>query len=153
MVRPLQLIIYTELSPQTLAGGAIWGSRLPSALLAAFDGNQALASSVYRNPIGWIGQNGFDNPQRQAVAEAYSDGQRIILISAAAVSALSIILACCLENIKRRYLSQDLSTFLTLFVVGKTITLEQFEGQAPVKAGQASHNEKTRQKLEHDSGK
>lgn len=97
---------FSSLSPISTVSkqsGAIWGSQLPEALLAAVGGNQALATSIYRNPIGWIGLNGFDNPQRGAVADAYSDGQRIILIAAASVSGLSIILACCFENIKRRF--------------------------------------------------
>ena len=86
-------------------GGAIWGSQLPSLLLEATNGNATLANSIYRNPIGWIGlsANSFDNPIRGNVANAYSDGQRLILIASAAVSGLTIILACFLENIKRTF--------------------------------------------------
>lgn len=66
---------------------AIWGATLPPRLLAA-TGDQALANSIFKNPVSWIQANGFDNPVREAVAQAYSDGQRFILIAAVSVASL-----------------------------------------------------------------
>lgn len=84
-------------------GGAIWSAELPGRLLAATGGDQAMATSIYTDPITWISENGFDNPMRERVAIAYSDSQKNILITSACVSALVIIFGLCLENIKRAY--------------------------------------------------
>lgn len=78
-------------------GGAIWSATLPPRLAEAL-GDPALANTIYSDPIDWISKHGFDDPQRQVVAQAYSDAQRFILIAATCVGALVIFCALGLAN-------------------------------------------------------
>ena len=79
-------------------GGAIWSATLPPRLAEALGGDTVLANTIYRDPIGWIATHDFSDPQRQVVAQAYSDAQRFILIAATCVGAIVIFCALGLAN-------------------------------------------------------
>lgn len=89
----------------TIAGG-IWINTLPNHILDRFNeigiaDAQALATSVYGDPIGFIDKDprgAVGQPERIALMTAYGEVQRYLTITGLCISVLLVIASLCLKN-------------------------------------------------------
>lgn len=113
-------------------GGAIWQAQLPQRLLEAVGGDETTATSIFADPLAFVFLTPWDlAPElRTALAKAYSDTQRVILIVSVSISAVVLVLACCLGNPRCASVSLVHNEDADAGIVGDEVTLEEKEDKA-----------------------
>lgn len=77
----------------------IWTNKVPGKLQEYFT-NSTLADQAYKNPTGFIVKYLPGTPERIAIARAHDETQRIMVIVGMCVSAVALVTACFIPNIR-----------------------------------------------------
>ncbi|KAI5449653.1 hypothetical protein NCC49_004203 [Naganishia albida] len=93
------LVYYIAGGIGSAIGGGIWTNKVPGKLQEYFT-NSTLADQAYKNPTGFIVTYLPGTPERIAIARAHDETQRLMVIVGMCVSAVALIVACFIPNIR-----------------------------------------------------
>ncbi|GAA5901625.1 hypothetical protein JCM6882_006027 [Rhodosporidiobolus microsporus] len=93
------LIYYLAGGIGSAVGGGIWSNLVPGKM-EAYLPNSTIAGQAYSNPLGLIATHPPGDPIRDAMSRAHGETQRILSITACAIAAVGLVVACFLQNVK-----------------------------------------------------